>query len=423
MLANRHLWSVQISSRHRQHTRELPSFLGKDYYRGRPPQFKVRGRRPATGISPDESNERGYLFAASSTSHSVSEGYEAMDTIQEKIVYALRAAGRPMKALDIARAIGGGCEKRDVNRAIHKMREVEISNPGQNPPLWQLYTGTATPQLAQPHIVASSPSSSVRDTASAQSPGKQESVAKAGSDASLVSQLSKISIGDETSATWNSKMLTTVEPTSDGGLVIKPVSRHEVINQASSSSVNELQVGLRLNHPVQETVDCAESAVPEGQKLTSSSQTQRIDPINLTSGIELKKCLDKDVSESNPSSKQKEYASQVFDSTLQATGESRSIYTSPQQLVSSTPSKSKRKVVIAANFGGGDVPQDHLLKQKILDILSREAQPLDTFEVSKRLGHKDRVEALRALEALKREDKVCDVMEGGVSLWSIKVNK
>ena len=33
-----------------------------------------------------------------------------------------------MKALDITREIQRGCEKRDVNRVIHKMKEVEDSH-------------------------------------------------------------------------------------------------------------------------------------------------------------------------------------------------------------------------------------------------------------------------------------------------------
>ena len=37
----------------------------------------------------------------------------------QRRINVLRASGRPMRALDIARAIGLGCEKRDVNRVVH----------------------------------------------------------------------------------------------------------------------------------------------------------------------------------------------------------------------------------------------------------------------------------------------------------------
>lgn len=341
---------------------------------------------------------------------------ETETTIQDKILDVLRAADRPMKALEIARKISGDCEKRDVNRVIHRMREVERSNPGQNPPLWQLYTGAASSTTPQSQ---SRLTSSARDPAIGQrAAGRQGNIASGGSDASLASQLSntRITIGDEDSATWNNEVLATVKQVEDG-IVIKPVSRDAIINQAvgrSSGCADEPSEHL----PVQET-GCTNAAEQEEEHVTSTSQ--RIDPVNLSSGHELKKSLDKETGHDNPSKaslKQKEYASQILDRTIQTTGQTHSDSASCQQLSSSTPSKSKRKPVIAASFYLAQP-----LKLRILDILTQTGHRLDTFEVSQRLGHEDRVKARQALEELKCEDKVCEVVEAGVSYWSVKVSK
>ena len=336
-------------------------------------------------------------------------------TIQEKIVDVLRVADRPLKALDIARAIRGGCEKRDVNRVIHHMREVERTNPGQTPPLWQLYTGAASSTTPQSR---STVTSSAHDPAIGQRGGGQGNVASGESDASLASQLSRtsITIGDEGSATWRNELLATVKPV-EGGIVIKPVSRDAIINQAvgRSSGCDE----PTEHHPVQETGGCTNIVEQELENATSSSQ--RIDPINLSSGHQLKKSLGKETDNHHPSKvslKQKEYASQVFDSTIQTTTH-RNLASCQQ----SSSSKSKRKPVIAANFSGVEMPPAQPLKWKILDILTQIGRPLDTFEVSKTLGHENRIQARKALEELKREGKVNEVVEGEVSYWSVKVSK
>ena len=350
---------------------------------------------------------------------------EIEKTIQEKIVDVLSTADRPMKALDIARAIQGGCEKRDVNRVIHHMRKVERTNPGQNPPLWQLCTDAASSTTPQ---FQSGVMSSARDPSIGQGTGRRAGdVASSGSDASLASQLSntKITIGDEASATWGKKLLATVESV-EGSIMIKPVSRDAIIHQAVAGRSSGCNEPSAEHHPVQET-GCSNVTEQELENMTSSSE--RIDPVNLSSGDELKKDLDKETGHDNPSKaslKQKEYASQVLDRTIQTTKQTHCNSASYQQPSSSTPSKSKRKPVIAANFDGVvQTAQAQPLKMRILAILTNTqiGRLLDTYKVSKRLGHENRIQAREALEELKREDKVHEVVEGGVSYWSVKVSK
>ena len=77
--------------------------------------------------------------------------------LQENILQVLRASLVPLKALDIARKIGHGVDRKAVNQVLYKMKgvHVEISNPGQNPPLWKI----STPSSAQQEVpgISSSP--------------------------------------------------------------------------------------------------------------------------------------------------------------------------------------------------------------------------------------------------------------------------
>ena len=186
--------------------------------------------------------------------------------MEEKIINVLRASGRPMRALDIARAIPG-CEKRDVNRVIHYMRDVEKSNPGMNPPLWQLYTGsipTTTPQPLRPQAQQITTANSTSNISSSRGAmGQGENVTRMSDNpASLADQVSRISIGDSGSATWDDKLLATVEKTQDGALVIQPIPREAIINRGVGDREDSVQG--QLHHPVQET--CSN----EGKEATSS---------------------------------------------------------------------------------------------------------------------------------------------------------
>ena len=341
--------------------------------------------------------------------------------MEEKIINVLRASGRPMRALDIARAIPG-CEKRDVNRVIHRMRDVEISNPGMNPPLWQLYTGsipTTTPQPLRPQAQQITTANSTSSISSSQGTmGQGENVTRVSDNpASLADQVSRISIGDSGSATWDDKLLATVEKTQDGAFVIQPIPREAIINRGMGDreADHEDSAQGQLPHPVQET--CSN----EGKEVTSS--LPKVNPINLSSGHEMMKEVDKERSENK--AKRKEYSSQVFDHTLQATRRSyseatRSTTVPQQSSLSPTDSKTKKKPKIAANFSGLCASSTLTPKQQILEILGNETQPLATFTIAQRLGHSTRLEAMGLLEELKREGRVSEVVRNEVSHWSIR---
>ena len=61
------------------------------------------------------------------------------EAIRNSIIRVL-SESVPLKALDIFKKISGSTTKKDVNRVLYSMerRELERSNPGQNPPLWML---------------------------------------------------------------------------------------------------------------------------------------------------------------------------------------------------------------------------------------------------------------------------------------------
>ena len=79
------------------------------------------------------------------------------DQVEAHILRVLRESPTPLKAKDIERKIGNGCNKQAVNRVLHnrlKGRGADITNPGQTPPLWGISPssqpqgggGTASPQ-------------------------------------------------------------------------------------------------------------------------------------------------------------------------------------------------------------------------------------------------------------------------------------
>ena len=357
-------------------------------------------------------------------------------SLEEKIVNVLGASDRPMKALDIARAIPG-YEKKDVNRVIYHMREVERSNPGANPPLWRLYTGTvptaATPmtpqarsQLQPQQQTTTTTTQATHGVSSSGAMGQRtgENVPISdnhhGSAASLTDAMSRISIGDVTSATWDGKLLTTVEQTEDGGVTIRPIPREVIINRGTGDhSCEDSAQGESLCPPVQET--CS------NEEIQTASSLPKINQINLSSGHETMKGLDHYQERSENETKRKEYSSQVFDHTIQATGKSYSEAAQsrgfvPQQSSSSSPtdSKTKKKPTIAANFSGLGASSSITLKQEILEILKNKTESIDSFTIAQRLGYSTRVEAMGLLQELKDEGKVNELVRDGVSHWSIR---
>ena len=375
-------------------------------------------------------------------SHRGARDYRVINmSLEEKIVNVLGASDRPMKALDIARAIPG-YEKKDVNRVIYHMREVERSNPGVNPPLWRLYTGTVpiaatplTPQ-ARPQLQPQKQTTTTTTQAATDSHGISNSGAMGqgagenvpisgnhhGSAASLTDAMSKISIGDGSSATWDDKLLATVEKTEDGGLKVKPIPREAIINRGMGDHIREDSAqGESLCPPVQES--CS------NEEIQATSSLPKINQINLSSDHETTKGLDHYEKRSENEAKRKEYSSQVFDHALQGTGksyseaaQSRAQGSVPQQSSSSSPtdSKTKKKPTIAANFSGVGASSSIALKQQILEILKNETKPIDSFKIAQRLGHSTRAGPMRLLQELKDEGKVSELVRDKVSHWSIR---
>lgn len=77
------------------------------------------------------------------------------DQLKEAVLRVLRASSVPLKALDIARKIGGDGYKKSVNRILHqtlKRNGAYIATPeGQNPPLWAATQPSSPPQAGSSH--------------------------------------------------------------------------------------------------------------------------------------------------------------------------------------------------------------------------------------------------------------------------------
>ena len=315
----------------------------------------------------------------------------------EKIINVLRGADKPMRALDIGKKLGFDT-RREVNKVIYKLKGVKkIENPS-GPPLWQLETSTDS-NAAQLSSESGACGTS-RESATV---------------SQLGGQLSKISIGDERTATWNdgSSLLGTIEPTADGrGLILRPLSKDEVIRQGGGAATtvmttgpsniqatpddNESKQDDESRRPVQETV-----GYPSDIK--TELHTTSIDPINYVEGTKVKKEFDKDTGDNPGKHKTKSAGQNVLP---REESPSRS---------STSATASKKKAKIAANFNLSSQMQK---KTQILKILAE--GPLDTHQVSIKLGMPTRVEAMQLLEELKCDGKVSAVERDGVSIWSVK---
>ena len=317
--------------------------------------------------------------------------------LEKEILNVLREAGKPMRALDIGKKLGFDT-RREVNRVIYKMRGVKQLNNPSGPPLWQLETSIdSNRSIAQ--------GSSGRESA----PTNQ-----------LSGQLSKISIGNEGTATWNDGacFLGTMEPTTDGrGIIMRPLARDEIISRGGRATSTVMTCGpldiqatpdddeSRLEgesrQPVQET-----AGYPNDISAEPYTVTQSIDPINLMEGTKVKKEFEKGAGDNPGKKAESECADQkvVPDAKEDSTSHS---------LVSATAAKRKPK--IAANFSLSLQAQK---KEKILKLLAD--GPLDTHQVSIKLGMPTRVEAMQLLEELQHDGRVNSIDRNGVSVWSVK---
>ena len=83
--------------------------------------------------------------------------------------------------------------------------------------------------------------------------------------------------------------------------------------------------------------------------------------------------------------------------------------------MASAATAKRGKPKIAANFNQSSQAQK---KAQILEILTE--GPLDTRQVSVKLGMPTRVEAMHLLEELKHEGRVNSIDRKSVSIWSMK---
>lgn len=100
------------------------------------------------------------------------------DEIAREIVDVLSRSPTPLKANDIGRKCRSKRERKDVNRVLHSRKHLdfEVTNPGQNPPLWRLKAS----RTAQPVPSMSSASSPPPVLAPAQQPSTLRGVASPG---------------------------------------------------------------------------------------------------------------------------------------------------------------------------------------------------------------------------------------------------
>ena len=141
-----------------------------------------------------------------------------------------------------------------------------------------------------------------------------------------------------------------------------------------------------------------------GKCQETEPHTTDTDPINFVEGTKVKKEFDKDTGDNPGKNKTKSAGQNVLPREVSPS----------QSLTSATASKKKPK--IAANFSLSSQTQK---RTQILEILAE--GPLDTHQVSVRLGMPTRVEAMQLLEELKCDGRVSAFQRDDVSIWSIKL--
>ena len=365
-----------------------------------------------------------------------------MSTLEEKIKKTLEGSSEPMRALDIAKKIGH--EKKDVNRVIYKMPDVEQVE--KSPPKWRIRSrhgicpeGTSE-STSSVSAISTINSAGVVTQDGASTPqveatswnGEGQTSPSQGSDLELQEKLLEVL---KQSAKPKSALQLARELGKEGRRDVNP-TLHKLEKQGLvrkvSEDTNTKPLWQSVVHPVHPTPssstnESAASTVAQWKGDDLYTRTDSSDGKITFSPVQKKEILTSVLDEKSrpdatcePEEKSKESPDVEKEQDEKTDCETRS---SQVPVPSTEKSKKKMRSKLAANFTGPPTLSQESkddLKKRIVEILETNMgnEALATLEVSKKLGMQDRGDAMVLLKELK-EDGIVEELAGKISSWKL----
>ena len=371
-----------------------------------------------------------------------------MSTLEEKIKKTLEGSSEPMRALDIAKKIGH--EKKDVNRVIYKMPDVEQVE--KSPPKWRIRSrngicpeGTSTSSVSTIGTINSAGAMAQRGALTPQvektsEGGEGQSSPSQGSDLELQEKLLEVL---KQSAKPTSALQLARELGKEGRRDVNP-TLHRLEKQGLVRKLSEdtdtKPLWESVVHQVRPTpgrqYEKAPSSCTRGSVASTVAQwkgdnlytrTDTSDGKITFSPVQKKEILTSVLDEkSRPdASCEPEEKSKASPDVEKQQDEKTDCETPSSQVPLPSTNKSKKKMrnKLAANFTCPPTSSQESnddLKERIIEILKTNTgnEPLTTLEVSKKLGMQVRGDAMVLLKELK-EDGDVEELAGKISSWKL----
>ena len=360
-----------------------------------------------------------------------------MSTLEEKIKKILEESSEPLRAVEIAKKIGHGYEKKDVNRVIYSMPDVEKVD--KSPPKWRIRSRhgicpedtpiASASTINSAEVMAQRGVSTPQIEATSQA-GEGQSNPSQGSDLELQEKLLKVL---KQSPKPKSALQLARELGKEGRRDVNPIL-HRLEKQGLVRKLSEdtdtKPLWQSVVHPVHSTSPCekAPSSTIQGSEASAVAQWKGATLYTRKDGpggemtfapLQTKEILTSVLDEkSQPdASCEQNKASPDVEKTDCKTASSQ------VPLASSERKKIRKK--LAANFthpptSRSSEESNDDLKKRITEILKTNMsnEPLTTLEVSEKLGMQVRGDAMVLLKELK-EDGIVEELAGKISSWKL----
>ena len=367
-----------------------------------------------------------------------------MSTLEEKIKKILEESSEPLRAVEIAKKIGHGYEKKDVNRVIYNMPDVEKVD--KSPPKWRIRSRHGIcpedTSIASASTINSAEAMAQRGVSTPQieatsQAGEGQSNPSQGSDLELQEKLLKVL---KQSPKPKSALQLARELGKEGRRDVNPIL-HRLEKQGLVRKLSEdtdtKPLWQSVVHPVHPTsgpqYQKAPSSSTHGRVANTAAQWKGDDLYTRTDSLDgkitfslvkkdeiLTSVLDE---KSRPdASCELEEKSKASPDVEKEQDDCETTASSQVSLPSTEKSKKKTRKKLAANFtcpatSRSSEESNDDLKKRITEILETN-KPLTTLEVSEKLGMQVRGDAMVLLKELKK-DGIVEELAGKISSWKL----
>ena len=364
-----------------------------------------------------------------------------MSSLEEKIKKTLEGSSEPLRAIEIARKIGH--EKKDVNRVIYKMPDVEQVE--KSPPKWRIHSrhgirpeGTSTASVSTAGAMAQWGVSTPQIEATCQDVEGQSNPSQ-GNDLELQEKL--LEVLKRSPKPKNALQLARdlgKEGRRDVNPLLHRLEKQGLVRKLSEDTDTK-PLWQSVVHPVHSTpgsqYEKANSSSTHGGVASKVAQwkgddlytrTDSLDGKITFSPVQKEELLTSVLDEkSRPdASCELEEKSKASPDVEKEQNDCETTASSQAPLPSTEKSKKTRKK-LAANFtcpptSRSSEESNDDLKKRITEILETNVgnEPLTTLEVSEKLGMQVRGDAMVLLKELK-EDGIVEELAGKISSWKL----